>query len=159
VVGRYFLEIYLPPPKRSNLFAAEIIFGRKIVDMLQKTFLTLALLGGLVGCESGKDDPAADVLSAENCYYSSRKIINTFDQVEGVIVLTTTGTETEATISHPVSQGTPYCACNLPASFFQDSLRVRFSAQQKEVYPNEKWKCLPLILTSISPLTSKGTSE
>ncbi|MPR32627.1 hypothetical protein [Salmonirosea aquatica] len=127
--------------------------------MLKRPLLAIALLGSLLACESGKDDPAADALPTDDCYYSSRKTIDTFDKVEGIIVLTTAGSETEATIYYPVVAGTPYCACNLPASFLQDSLRVVFSAEQKEIYPNEKWKCQPIVLTSIATSPGKGTPE
>lgn len=124
-----------------------------------KSALAITLLGSLLACTTEKEDPAADPLASGDCYYSSRKTVTTFDKVEGLIVLTTIVGKTEATIYQPAVNGNPYCACNLPTSFLQDSLRVVFSAQQKEVYANEKWKCSPMVLTFITTDPGKGTPK
>ncbi len=127
--------------------------------MLEKIFLTMAVLTALLGCKPRENDPVENALPGGDCFYDARKTIETFKRAEGVIVVTKVGNETEATIHKPTTNGMPFCACNLPSSFFQDSLRVEFSGEQKEIYSNERWKCLPLILTSIAVIPGKGSSQ
>lgn len=128
--------------------------------MTKKTFLAIALLGSLFACESEKDIPADDMLLAGDCAgYNSRETVETVSKVEGLVVLTKVGEETQARIYKPDKAGSRYCACNLPASFSKDNLRIVFSAELKKTYPNEKWGCIPMVLTSISSVSGQGTSK
>jgi hypothetical protein len=125
--------------------------------MPNKTLFIVAALAGLLGCQSRENDLIENVLPVGDCFYDARKTIETFTRVEGVVVLTKVGSETEATIHKSTTNGMPFCACNLPSSFFQDSLRIEFSGEQKQIYPHERWKCLPLVLTSIALIPGKGS--
>ena len=42
-----------------------------------------------------------------------------------------------------------FTACNLPESVQTDSLGVKFSLIEKEVYPNERWMATPAVLSHI----------
>ncbi len=113
----------------------------------------MALLAACLACSTGNTDPQSVNLPAD-CTYESRKTVRTLTNEKGSIRVTPSGTDSWTDIYLDGDASTPYCACNLPASFAVDGTRIVFSAQVKETYPNEKWRCQPIKLTALSPLST-----
>lgn len=120
---------------------------------MKKYLLSLVLLVACVACSSDKTDPKGDTLGTD-CTYESRKTVSTITNEKGTIKVTPSGTETWTDIYRDGDSSTPYCACNLPASFSVAGMRIVFSADVKETYANEKWRCQPIKLTSLAPESS-----
>lgn len=113
----------------------------------------MGLLAIGAGCDPKEADPDANALEG-SCTYDSRKTTRTLSNVKGTVEVTPAGEETWTDIYVDGDTSTPYCACNLPLSFAEDGARVVFSADIKEIYPNEKWRCQPIKLTALQALSS-----
>lgn len=135
---------------------APTFIGRKVslvkikFARMKKYVLCMALLGACVACSSDEPNASQVELNAD-CEYETRKTVSTITNQKGTIKVTTTGTDTWTDIYLEDGSSTPYCACNLPASFSVEGKRVVFSAEVKETYPNEKWRCQPIKLTALAP--------
>jgi hypothetical protein len=116
---------------------------------MKNYFVYLALLGACLACSSADTEPK-DSLLAKECDYDSRKTVSTITNQKGTIRVMPAGSETWTDIYLDGTNSTPYCACNLPASFSEEGLRVTLSAEVKETYPNEKWRCQPIKLTALA---------
>jgi hypothetical protein len=120
---------------------------------MKSTLLLIIMLLIGAGCSSNDASPKADELKGA-CAYEARKTVGNLTNTQGTIKVTQTGTDTWTDIYVDEDLATRYCACNLPASYAEEGLRIRFSAQIKEIAPNEKWRCQPIKLTSLQLLST-----
>lgn len=120
---------------------------------MKNYLLFVSLLAVVSGCETKEANPDADVLGG-SCTYDSRKTTRTLSNVKGTVNVTPAGQETWTDIYVDGDTSTPYCACNLPLSFTEDGSRILFSAEIKEIYANERWRCQPIKLTSLQAISS-----
>lgn len=120
---------------------------------MKKTLLSIALLAACLACGTKETIPTSVYLSAD-CAYESRQTVSVLTYRKGTLKVTQAGTETWTDIYLDGDAPTPYCPCNLPASFAENGKRVVFSAEVKETHPNEKWRCQPVRLTTLAPLAA-----
>lgn len=120
---------------------------------MKTRFVSLFVI--LIAFACNKSDslsPQTDLVST--CEYDTRKTVSTLTNQQGTVRLTVNGTETWVDIMMDGEPNTPLCACNLPASYSEQGFRIQFSADVKEIYPNEKWRCQPVKLTALTPLST-----
>ncbi len=120
-----------------------------------KKYSALLVLVACLACSTDNTDPQSTDLDA-TCAYDSRKTVGTLVSQQGTIKVTPAGSDTWTDIYVDGNATRPYCACNLPLSFAEDGFRIVFSAEIKETYANEKWRCQPIKLTTLTPLNKPG---
>ncbi len=113
----------------------------------------LVILGvfALWGCSDSEEIPEPEIDST--CAYDSRKTQATLTNEVGTVKITKNGTDVWTDILLD-SNPTPLCPCNLPFSAAEDGLRVVITAEVKEIYPNEKWRCQPVKLKDIQIISN-----
>ncbi|GAB3167953.1 hypothetical protein [Telluribacter humicola] len=122
-----------------------------------KNYLVLAMFAlGAVACEPGEPKNELATLAESQCSYADRKTVNTLSNREGAVRVTTTESEKWVDIYLNDDPNTPYCPCNIPESLSVEGTRVEFTAEVKEIYDNERWRCQPIVLKSIKKLSSEG---
>ncbi|TDB61109.1 hypothetical protein [Arundinibacter roseus] len=107
----------------------------------------------LWGCSDSGEILEPEIDSA--CAYDSRKTQAMLTNEAGTVKITKNGTDVWTDIVLD-SNLTPLCPCNLPISAAKDGLRVVITAEVKEIYPNEKWRCQPVKLKEIQVISSSG---
>lgn len=115
---------------------------------MKKYLSPVVFLLACLACSPGDADPQSVYLSAD-CAYEPRKTTSTITLAKGTVRVTPAGAQTWTDIYLDGDTSTPYCACNLPASFSTEGTRIVFSAEVKETYPTERWRCQPIKLTAL----------
>lgn len=116
--------------------------------------VSLLLVFVILACSS-KDStpsPAPELV----CEYDSRATVSTLVNQIGTVRLTQTANEVWVDILVDGDSNTRYCACNLPSASTEEGFRFQFSADVKEIYANEKWRCQPIKLTALTAISTKS---
>jgi|GEM_PF-1684942 hypothetical protein len=141
----------------SNHLVLNVIFV--VVPNYQskmKTYLTsFVILFAVLACSSD-NSPSPETELKSSCDYDSRKTVSTLINQLGTIRLTLSGNETWVDIFVDGDSNTRYCACNLPNSYSEVGFRIQFNADVKEIYANEKWRCQPIKLTTLTAISTKS---
>ncbi|HEV7348064.1 hypothetical protein [Telluribacter sp.] len=121
-----------------------------------KTYITLLLVAlGTIACNSDEPKDELGALAESQCTYVERKTTSVLTNEQGAVRVTTNPTATWVDIYLSDDPTTPYCPCNIPESFTKDGLRVEITAELKETYPNERWRCQPVVLKAIKILSTE----
>lgn len=107
---------------------------------MKKILLAIILLAS--AC---KNEEVASELASISCDYDSRKTVEMIKNVEAIIEITQNFTF----INHKNDDSKRYIACNLPSDI-KNGQNIVFSAEVKEIYPNERWAGTPIKLTSLT---------
>jgi hypothetical protein len=84
-------------------------------------------------------------LSSISCEYDSRKTVEVIKNVEAVIEITPSFTF----INQKNDDSKRYVACNL-SNDIKNGQKIVFSAEIKEIFPNERWAGTPIKLTLLT---------
>ena len=106
------------------------------------------LLIGLLACAH----PNNRTITVDNCW-DDRKTVKKLSDVKGVV------SKQDDWLSVTASSFKQMFPCNLPDTY-KPGDSILFSANQKEIFPNERWAGTPIEITSIELIGKKsGTSQ
>jgi len=109
------------------------------------------LLAGMMSCEredvlyrtADCGDNPVEIQS--NCY-EDRAMVRTYTNQPGMVIQMEPGRFAIV----PEGDSIRLDDCNLPEPLKAEGMRIQFSGEQKEVYPNEKWAAYPFNFTCVS---------
>jgi hypothetical protein len=99
-------------------------------------------------------DATNNEILAMPCGFDSRATTEKLQDQEGVIMTLPNASEPEGImylIAIP-AQSRRFTACNMPESLKKDGMKIIFSAEVKEIRPEEKWIATPSKLSSVKIL-------
>ena len=102
------------------------------------------LVVSLIACKSFVGKSGHDGLSTADCY-PERKTIETLINQSGTIIKVA---ETYVILSQ--DGNSRYLACNLPATYNKEGIKVKYALNVKEIFPNERLIATPAYLTEIN---------
>ena len=108
-------------------------------------FISFLILLNVIGC-SIKGEFGHDGLATADCM-PERKSQESITKQSGSIILVA---EHHVLLTQDGNQR--YMACNLPASYKKEGLKVSFSITSKEIFPNERHIATPGVLTEIKQI-------
>ncbi|MEM7716150.1 MAG: hypothetical protein AAF349_21680 [Cyanobacteria bacterium P01_A01_bin.68] len=76
------------------------------------------------------------------CWFDDRKTVKIIKNRVGIIKDSSILTE-----DNPTNFESRLSLCSLPEQFRKDGLKIIFSGEIKEIYPNERWAATPLKIT------------
>ena len=93
------------------------------------------------------------------CDYDSRKTTQLLKEKTGVIMSMKdpSGIDQQLYLIQIPNEGIRYTACNLPEELKADGMKFTFNAEEKEIFPEERWIAHPMKLTQI--LSSSGNGN
>ena len=102
------------------------------------------LLVSLIACKSFVGKSGHDGFSTADCY-PERKTIETLINQSGTIIKVA---ETYVILSQ--DGNSRYLACNLPATYNKEGIKVKYALNVKEIFLNERLIATPAYLTEIN---------
>jgi hypothetical protein len=85
------------------------------------------------------------------CDYDSRKTTQLLKEKTGVVMAVNdpSAPDQQLFLIQIPNEGIRYTACNMPQELKSDGMKVTFNAEEKEIYPEERWIAHPMKLTEI----------
>ncbi|MBK9257433.1 MAG: hypothetical protein IPM42_18370 [Saprospiraceae bacterium] len=113
-------------------------------------FLFMFLLT-FINCQKNTtSNPGNNVILLENDCFPDRKTQQSVEDRTGKVILIG-----DTFLIENQKENIRYAPCNLPDNLKTEQLTLLFSADLKEIYPNERWMGEPTVLTKVKILKSE----
>ncbi len=115
--------------------------GKNMVIMLSKMRLISFVIFSMVACSVNKANDGLPGLKTDDCY-KDRKTVSSVVDVDAKLSMIS-----DQWVMIPINDETQrYGACNMVEFAFKEGDEVTFTADVKEIAPNERWAFSPCVL-------------